>query len=132
MMKRIIVLIIIALSLMSTATYAATYYLNKVIPAEITITGIEADLYTDFETTIPFTGTLDFGTHVEGGTYTKVLYYRLSEVSGVNVSANLPDGASLTTLSEHHPGGSLVVGLHMRLSGFQVGTHNFTITITGE
>lgn len=155
----LIVSILLAVALVGGVAFAATYFLNKTIPATVTINAIptptptppptptptptppppvEATLYTDALATVPIPGgyTHNFGTVDEGGTPQNPLWFRAAEITPgtINVTATgLPAGATIGfivgTPMNSQPGKPCPLALW--LSNVPVGTYNFSFTVTG-
>jgi len=156
---RIPLIAIVALSLVLVgggAALAVTYTLDETIPATVTVAipepPTDANLYTDLECTIPWSGTMDFGTLTAAGqTSTKFLYFK------ANRSTSVPGGygfgeidpASVVVTSDidplvatfmsivGEPFGAVIAGNHPCMITFSViavgnGTTNYNIHVTGN
>jgi hypothetical protein len=126
-----IVIIVLTLIIGAGTAIAAgiTHVMNQDVPATVTVTTappVESVLYTDSGCTVPFSGTLNFGSVEEGTNPTVNLYYRTAEITTVNALATgLPSGASLSSIAS---GGTL----SLTINDVPVGTHNFSIKATGN
>jgi uncharacterized repeat protein (TIGR02543 family) len=113
---------------------------NKTIIAHFALVPVAANLYTDAAATLPFDGTLNFGTNIQGsvpvitGLSSGGLYVRTTEIaitSLVCVTNGLPGNAQVT-MTAGTPDVSGIVLLTFTLpSNLPVGLYDFTVTITG-
>jgi len=132
------------------AALATINNLDETIPATVTVLPNEVNLYTDLDCTIPWSGTMDFGTLHIGDTATKFLYFK------ANRSTSVPGGygfgeidpASIVITDDidtavatplyivGEPFGSVIAGNHPCMITFSVtavggGTTIYDIHVTG-